>query len=159
MSCLASLFRGRRVLIAFALTCGLPLGIHAQEPATSSKPKVPLMSVVGCANRSAEGTWMLTKATDGTETKPLFTSTKELDEAKALPLGKNRYKLVGTAEFGTKEELLKTQQRAEFTRPEVANATGQLQDGRKVAVKGLLIVTPKDKTLNLVSVQQIGDCT
>ncbi|MGH6693046.1 MAG: hypothetical protein ACREF4_20450, partial [Gammaproteobacteria bacterium] len=57
----------------------------------------------------------------------------------------------------TKEELLKRGQRAEFTRPEVANATGQLQDGRKLVVKGLLITAPNEKRLNLVSVQQLAD--
>ena len=100
---------------------------------------------------------MLTKATDGVESKVLFMSAKEIEEAKKKALGNNRYKLIGTLEFLTKEELLKDAHRAEFTRPEVANATGQLQDGRKLIVKGLLITAPNEKRLNLVSVQHLAD--
>ena len=48
-------------------------------------------------------------------------------------------------------------QRSEFTRPEVANATGQLQDGRKLFVKGLLITNANEKRLNLVAVQQLAE--
>jgi hypothetical protein len=100
---------------------------------------------------------MLTNATDGIESKVLFMSAKEIEEAKKKALGNNRYKLLGAPEFLTKEELLKHGQRAEFTRPEVANATGQLQDGRKLMVKGLLITAPNEKRLNLVAVQQLAD--
>lgn len=100
---------------------------------------------------------MLTNATDGIESKVLFLSAKEIEEAKKKALGNNSYKLLGTPEFLTKEELLKNERRAEFTRPEVANATGQLQEGRKLIVKGLLITAPNEKRLNLVSVQQLAD--
>jgi hypothetical protein len=141
-----------------ALICvGFTVGALAQQESDSSKPKVPLVSVVGCANRTPDGVWMLTNATDGTETKTLFSSTAEVDEAKKKKLGTNRYKLVGTADFLTKEELLKDQQRASFTRPEVANATGQLQQGRKLVVKGLLITAANEKRLNLASVLQLAD--
>ena len=113
--------------------------------------------MVGCARRTPEGTWTLTNATDGIDTKALLLSAKEIEEAKQKALGNNRYTLVGTPEFMTKDELLKRGQRLEFTRPEVANATGQLQDGRKLLVKGLLITAPNEKRLNLVSVQQLAD--
>jgi len=151
--------KGRRAFGVLALVvCGLTAGIRAeQQESDLSKPKVPLVSVVGCASRSAEGTWMLTNATDGIESKVLFMSAKEIEEAKKKALGNNRYRLLGTPEFLTKEELLKSGQRAEFTRPEIANATGQLQDGRKLVVKGLLITAPNEKRLNLVSVQQLAD--
>ena len=151
--------KGRRAFGVLALVaCGLTAGIRAQQQESDlSKPKAPLVSVVGCASRTAEGTWMLTNATDGLESKVLFMSAKEIEEAKKKALGNNSYKLLGTLEFLTKEELLKNGQRAEFTRPEVANATGQLQDGRKLIVKGLLITAPNEKRLNLVSVQQLAD--
>jgi len=140
------------------VVCGLTAGIRAQQLESDlSKPKAPIVSVVGCASRTAEGTWMLTNATDGIESKVLFMSGKEIEEAKKKALGNNRYTLLGTPEFLTKEELLKHGQRAEFTRPEVANATGQLQDGRKLIVKGLLITAPNEKRLNLVAVQQLAD--
>src|SRR2546425_11983625 len=151
--------KGRRGFAVLALlVCGLTTGIRAQQQESDlSKPKVPLVSVVGCASRTAEGTWMLTNATDGVESKVPFMSAKEIEEAKSKALGNNRYKLLGTPEFLTKEELLKSGQRPEFTRPEVANATGQLQDGRKLMVKGLLITVPNEKRLNLVAVQRLGD--
>jgi hypothetical protein len=137
---------------------GLTAGIRAQRQETDlSKPKVPVVSVVGCASRGADGTWMLTSATDGIESRVLFLSAKEIEESMKKALGKNQYKLLGTPEFLTKEELLKSGQRAEFTRPEVANATGQLQDGRKLIVKGLLITAANEKRLNLVSVRQLAD--
>ena len=137
---------------------GLDAGAYAQpQQADSSKPAVPLVSAIGCGLRTPDGTWMLTNATDGIETRVLFTSAKELDEARKKALGTNRYRLLGTPEFVTKEELLKSGQRAEFTRPEVANATGQLQDGRKLFVKGLLITAANEKRLNLVGVQQLAD--
>jgi hypothetical protein len=100
---------------------------------------------------------MLTNATNGVESKALFMTAKEIEEAKKKALGNNRYKLLGTLDFLTKEELLKDPQRAKFTRPEVANATGQLQDGRKLFVKAMLITVPNEKRLNLVSVQQLAD--
>ena len=140
------------------LVCGWTAGIRAQQQENDlSKPKVPLVSVVGCATRTADGAWMLTNATDGIESKVLFMSGQEIEEAKKKALGNNRYTLLGTPEFLTKGELLKHGQRAEFTRPEVANATGQLQDGRKLIVKGLLITAPNEKRLNLVAVQQLAD--
>ena len=87
----------------------------------------------------------------------LFANEKELEEAKTGTLGTNSYVLIGTADFLTKEELLKHGQRAEFTRPEVANASGQLQYGRKLLVKGLLITTPNEKRVNLAAVHHVED--
>ena len=150
--------KGCGVLGAVALVVGGgTAGICAQQ-GDVSKPKVPIVSVVGCASHNtADGTWLLTDATEGIESKVLFTSAKEIEESRQKALGKNRYKLIGTPEFLTKEELLKSGQRAEFTRPEVANATSQLQNGRKLLVKGLLITAPNERRLNLVSVQQLAD--
>ena len=151
--------KARSVFAVIALLVfGSMRGIRAQQPESdSSKPKVPLVMVVGCATRTADGTWMLANATAGTESKVLFMSAKEIEDSKKIPLGNNRYKLLGTADFVSKEELLKNEKRAEFTQQEIANATGQLQDGRKLVVKGLLITAPNEKRLNLVSVQQLAD--
>lgn len=151
--------KGRHAFAMVALAGGLAMGtgVHAQRGGEAAKPKAPLVSAVGCASRTPDGNWLLTNATATAETKELFSSTKELEAAKNQELGKNRYTLVGTADFLTKEELLKHQQRAEFTRPEVANATGQLRAGQRVVVKGLLITAgPNDRRLNLVSVLQLG---
>ncbi len=104
----------RRAFGVFALVMyGMTTGMHAQQQQTDlSKPKVPLVSVVGCATQMSDGTWMLTKATDGVESKVLFMSAKEIEEAKTKPLGNNQYKLLGTVDFLTKEDLLNDPHRA-----------------------------------------------
>src|SRR5712692_5912347 len=101
--------KGRRAFGVLALlVCGLTTGIRAQQQESDlSKPKVPLVSVVGCATRTAEGTWMLTNATDGVESKVLFMSAKEIEEAKKKPLGTNQYNFLGPLEFLRKEEFRK----------------------------------------------------
>jgi hypothetical protein len=142
--------------LAAVAVCALSAGIHARQ-ADLSKPTVPLVSVVGCAQRAQDGAWTLTNATEGVEVRVLFMSAKEIEAARKQALGKISYRLLGTPDFLTKEELLKSSQRAEFTRPEVANATGQLQDGRKVLVKGLMIKAANERRLNLVAVQQLAD--
>ena len=87
----------RRAFGVFALLVfGMTTGIRAQQRESDlSKPKVPMVSVVGCASHMGDGTWMLVKATDGIESKVLFMSAKEIEEAKKKPLGNNQYKLLG----------------------------------------------------------------
>lgn len=144
-------------LLALA-TCGVDARAGApQAPVDRSKPEAPLVIVVGCARRTPEGVWTLTNATEGVELRSLFMSAKEIEDARKRSLGTNRYVLLGTPEFLTKDELLKSGRRADFTRPEIANATGQLQDGRKLVVKGLLIAAANERRLNLVAVQQLAD--
>ncbi|MBI3049086.1 MAG: hypothetical protein HYY76_12335 [Acidobacteria bacterium] len=138
------------------VACGVDARAFTQQ-AQADRPAAPLVSVVGCARRAPQGAWTLTNATEGVETPTLFMSAKEIEEARKKALGTSRYVLLGTPEFLTKEELLKSSQRAAFTRPEVANATGQLQDGRKLLVKGLLIAAPNERRLNLVAVQQLAE--
>jgi hypothetical protein len=134
--------------------------VTAAPQTATEKSAAPLVTAVGCAQRSPQGVWTLANATEVVETRALFMSAKEVEEARKKTLGSGRYVLVGTADFLTKEELLKSSPRAEFTRPEVANATGQLQQGRKVIVKGLLVTAPNERRLNLVAVQQLADtCT
>ena len=100
---------------------------------------------------------MLTNATDGVPSGVLFASDEELQEAAQQALGTKDYVLVGTTDFLTQEDLLHHPQRAQFTRPAVANATGQLQDDRKLFVKGLLITAPNEMRLNLVAVHQVAE--
>ena len=123
------------------------------EPALST----PIMSVVGCGSRTADGIWMLTNATDGVESRVLFASDEELQEAAQQALGSKNYVLIGTTDFLSQEDLLSHPQRAQFTRPAVANATGQLQNGRKLFVKGLLITAQNEMRLNLVAVHQVSE--
>ena len=75
---------GRTALGMLALAaCGFHALAYAQpQQADSSKPTVPLVSAIGCGLRTPDGMWMLTNATDGVETRVLFTSAKELEEAR-----------------------------------------------------------------------------
>lgn len=144
------------VVLALWLTCGLAVGPRAQQ-GEQDKPKVDLVSVVGCATRGADDAWMLTNASEATVTQAGMTTEKDLEAARAQKLGKNRYRLIGTAEFGSAEELLRNPVRTQFTTKGSENATGVLQNGRKVIVKGLLISAPNEKRLNLTSVQPLSD--
>jgi len=144
------------VVLALALACGLAAGARAQQ-GEKDKPKVDLVSVVGCATRGADDAWMLTNASEAKVTQAAMTTEKDLEAARTQRLGKNRYRLIGTAEFGSAEELLRNPVRAQFTAKGSENATGVLQNGRKVMVKGLLISAPNEKRLNLTSVQPLSD--
>src|SRR5437870_13857218 len=103
-----------RAFGVFALVMyGMTTGMHAQQQQTDlSKPKVPLVSVVGSATQMSDGTWMLTKATDGVESKVMCMSAKEIEQAKTKPLRNNQYKLLGTEDSLTKEDLLNDRNRA-----------------------------------------------
>jgi hypothetical protein len=147
--------RCRTAILALVLACGLVAGPRAQ--ADKDKPKVDLVSAVGCITRAADNTWMLTNASEPKVTAMANTGQKEIEAARSQALGKNRYRLIGTLDFGSSEELLQNQVRAQFTAKGSENATGQLQDGRKVLVKGLLIKAPNETRLNLTSVQALAD--
>ena len=60
-------------------------------------------------------------------------------------------------DFLDAEALLSSHQRAEFTAPESVNATGQLSEGRKVAVKGLHITSVEPHRINLTSLLSRAD--
>ena len=147
---------GFALLITLAAAYRLGARAGAQRP-DLSKPKVPIVIVVGCASRGPDGTWMLTNASDGKVSAIVHTDAKEIEDARKIPLGTNRYRLIGTAEFASVDELVNQGQRGQFTRKETANTTGQLQNGHKVSVKALLITAPNERRLNLLSVQSIAD--
>ena len=150
--------RNRRrtmAVLSLALACGLVATPRGQQ-GEKDKPKVDLVSVVGCATRSADDVWMLTNASDARVVQTAAATQKDLDAARTQALGKNRYRLIGTAEFGSAEELRRNPVRAQFTAKGSENATGQLQNGHKVMVKGLLILVPNEKRLNLTSVQSLS---
>lgn len=146
----------RLVIVGMACACGPAAGLEAQQ-GEKDKSKVDLVSVVGCATHRTDGAWVLTNAGEATVVTQASVTAKELEAARAQPLGKSRYQLVGTAEFGSAEELVRNPLRAEFTTKGTANTTGQLEEGRKVIVKGLLISAPTEKRLNLTSVQRLSD--
>jgi hypothetical protein len=123
----------------------------------AAKPQVPLVMVVGCASRAGDGAWMLTNASEPKTSSIVHADASEVEAATRVPLGNSRYRLIGTAEFASVDELLEQGQRALFTSRESANATEQLMDGHKVSVKALLITAPNERRLNLLSVQSVAD--
>lgn len=149
--------KGIVMLTAFAVGCALVATIGAQQR-DLSKPTVELVSVIGCAGLgSTPSDWTLTSATEATVVESPFTSTQEVEDAGTKALGTDTYRLIGTAEFVSTEQLLSQGQRTEFTAEESVNATGQLSDGHKVVVKGLLILAEDEKRINVTSVQSLSD--
>ena len=144
------------VVLSLALACGLAAGPRALQK-EKDKPKVDLVSVVGCATRGADDVWMLANASEAKVIKAANMTEKEFEAARTQALGKNRYRMIGTEEFGSAEELLRNPVRAQFTAKGSENVTGQLQNGHKVMVKGLLISAPNEKRLNLTSVRSLSD--
>ncbi len=121
------------------------------------KPKVDMVTLVGCVSHPDDRTWLLTNASTEVATETPYASDKEIETAKGVTLGAAKYRLIGTNDFVTNEELLKDAQRAAFTTLTTANATGALRAGRKVFVKALLIPAANEKRLNLLSVQPLAE--
>lgn len=136
--------------------------IHAQgrrQPSGAEKPAVDIVQSIGCAERRAgtPETWWLGQASDPRVTTPGVFNVKQVEEARSAALGTNLFQLVGVADFLDTEGLLGTGRRAEFTSAETANASGQLQAGRKLLVKGLLVGADGQKRINLVSVISLAE--
>jgi hypothetical protein len=130
-----------------------------REPGTSRSldaPAIPIVTTVGCFERGADGAGMLTKASAAKPSAIVHADAAEIAMARNTPPGTERYRLVGTAEFGAVPELVATGQRALFTSAATANATNALQPGGTVAVKGLLISGTPPR-LNLLSAQLLSD--
>lgn len=135
---------------AVAIPYGAAPGVAAQAPDLPERT-VPIVKSVGCVEKDG-GSWFLTAAADPEETEYPFASALEVRDARDAALGSNRFELVGVADFLDAEGLLSLHRRAEFTAPESVNATGQLAEGHKVAVKGLYITSVEPHRLNLTSV-------
>ena len=146
---------------ALALLFGLSWVAGAQrgrQGGTGEKPKVDVVQSVGCVERrtGAPDTWWVGRATDPTPGQAGIFSTAQVEAAKSVRLGANTFQLIGVADFLDTDGLLRSSQRREFTTPETANATGQLREGRKVLVKGLLIDSDV-KRINLLAVIALSD--
>jgi len=153
----------RRVLtLLAAVAMGAPSSTQAQlrrQPAGAGQPKVDIVQSVGCAERRDGGaeTWWLGRASDPRVSAPGAFNLKQVEEARSAALGANLFQLVGVADFLDAEGLLRTGRRAEFTSAETANASGQLQAGRKVLVKGPLVEVDGQKRINLISVISLAE--
>ena len=89
--------------------------------------------VVGCLRPASDGRWLLADAGDPIVSKTQSTSLLALKAAEARPLGSGQYELLGLSIF---------------------NPTAY--EGRKVAVKGVLIRDIKVSRLNVTSFQKVG---
>jgi hypothetical protein len=137
----------------------LNVQLEGRAPAGRSDPpapRTPIVTVVGCVSRSGDRLPMLTRATAPAASSIVHADAHELAEAAEVPLGVNRYQLIGAADFESPSDLLAQGQRALFTRAETANTTGSVQEGRKLAVKGLLIAGTPDR-LNVLSAHRLAD--
>jgi hypothetical protein len=120
--------------------------------------QVPIVTVVGCVSRGADGVAMLTKASHAQISLIVHADAGEIAAARNTPLGTNQYRLVGAAEFGSERELLSQGQRTQFTHEATANVTHSLTDRHRVFVKALAIPGAEAR-LNVLSAQTIaGDC-
>jgi hypothetical protein len=154
----------RRIVGFSASLCALlafPPAASAQRGRganTGEKPAVDVVQSVGCAARKpgSPETWWLNRAVDPRVAQPGIFTVPQVEQAKSVPLGANTFQLIGVADFLDAEGLLKSGQRREFTTPENANATGQLRDGRKVLVKGMLI-NAEVKRINLLAVISLSE--
>jgi hypothetical protein len=146
-----------KLLIASAIVVIATAVFVTGETAAPQAAGIPIVIVAGCVARGQDGAWLLTSASEPRVSAIVHADAKEVAEARNLRLGTGRYRLIGTAEFASADDLLGQGQRAQFTRPEGANATGQLRAGRRVSIKGLLIAAENEQRLNLLSVQPIAD--
>lgn len=147
-----------RTVVPWLVLCLIATAeLSSQQRRPENKPVMDLVTVVGCAARGEGGAWMLNNAGAAEVTKVAYISKPEVEAARKKPLGRDRYRLIGTADFVTIDELLKDPVRSQITDRAGANATGQLQEGRKIVIKGLLINAPQEKRLNLTAVQQLAD--
>jgi hypothetical protein len=145
-------------LVMFAGMSGVAAG-QRRVTNTSEKPKVDIVQSVGCAERKAgsPATWWLGRAADATVSQPGVFTVAQVEQAKGAALGASTFQLVGVADFLDTAGLLQSGQRADFTTAENANASGQLKEGRKVLVKGLLIDGGDVKRINLMSVISLAE--
>lgn len=117
--------------------------------------QAPLVLAVGCALEDSRG-WHLTRVSRPRTTTVAHADAGEMLDVRRLLLGRDDFRLIGTAEFGDVAHYLSQGQRAQFTDEIAANVTGQLRNGHKTAVKGLLIANGSLPTLNLLSVESLS---
>jgi hypothetical protein len=127
-------------------------------PAAQGRVRAPLVMLVGCAGKSAQPQiWDLTRAGARTESSRAGISASERGQLARQALGQDAYQLIGVADFVDTQTSRTIGDRGAILTPPRVNATGMLADGRKVAVKGLLIdATPP--RVNLTSVADLGPC-
>jgi len=151
-----------RTAFSFALAIGIlsSAALDAQNSApTKTKAKVDIVQTVGCVSRRDGGSaWWLTRASAPTVTREGVFNRAEIDDVKKTSVaGTREFHLIGVADFLDAEGLLHSGDRAQFTKTDQVNATGELREGHTVLVKGLLIDSGTESRINLTAVVGIAD--
>ena len=117
--------------------CGfltMALQVSAQQVEPGKGVTLDIVEVVGCLTEGADSSWTLTNATDPVVADSPSTSADALEVAKAKPLGKQRYILLGVA----------------------TNWDPASHKGHKMAVRGILIEDSNESRINVTSFQMAG---
>lgn len=114
---------------------GPPVVLDPSQPAKPGQPLVlDVIQVVGCVSDGPNNTWVLMNGSDPVAVKAPSTSVPELKAAEAIPLGSQRYVLIGATQY----------------RP-------ASHKGHKMAVRGLMIKDVKETRINVTSFQMLSD--
>jgi mono/diheme cytochrome c family protein len=100
-------------------------------------PNFAIVETVGCLTRGSDNRWTLRNASEPVATKEQPLTSQEVTAAGAKPLGSGSFELISVIPF----------------KPE-------LEDGRKMAARGLLYRTSSASRLDVTSFQRVADnCT
>jgi len=102
----------------------------SQQEQGAEKAALEIGEVVGCLEADHAGRWLLTNGSQPTATETQATSSMELKTAAARPLGSQHYQLLGVGVFNPSD-----------------------RQGKKVAVKGILISGSDGIRINVTSLQ------
>jgi len=110
-------------------------GVHevAEKQERAGQNVFGIGEVIGCLERSPAGNWLLTNANAPTLSETQATTSVALTTDRALPLGSQRYQLLGISVFNP-----------------------SAHQHEKVAVKGIVIRDSKDARINLTSLQMLA---
>ena len=114
----------------------------AGQVSAIAQPAITMVSTVGCVVKITEPgrppRWMLTRATEPDETRDPFGS-RDPAHAKRPPLGTLEFRLDGVIEYLSEEDRQEYREAGDFIVPIQEGSAGQLRDGHKVALTGLLV--------------------
>lgn len=108
--------------------------LHADAEKRDTPDGLNMGEAIGCLERDAGGNWLLSNASSATPSETQATTSAALQAAKAIPLASQRYQLVGVSMF----------------KP-------LIHEGKRVAVKGILVKDLHDVRINVTSLQTIAD--
>jgi hypothetical protein len=103
------------------------------KPAAAPENLLEIGEVVGCLEKSSQGSWLLTRASDPVPSETQATTSVALKAAEAKPLGSQLYPLLGAGIFHPSSH-----------------------EANKVAVKGVLIKDAGEIRINVTSLQTVA---